>query len=66
MSPLTVDELIKGSVENTEAEKETRAVMLERLSGKSDLVEKLLPDWSLGCKCPLELQVTHENGVLTI
>lgn len=42
-------QLIEGSATNLQAKVATETVMLERLDGNQDLIEKLVPNWSLGC-----------------
>ncbi|OAL32862.1 hypothetical protein AYO20_07653 [Fonsecaea nubica] len=42
--------LIEGAPTNLEAMKGVKALMYERLGGDEKLIEKLVPNWSLGCR----------------
>jgi cation diffusion facilitator CzcD-associated flavoprotein CzcO len=42
--------LIEGGTANQEATKATKAMMADRLKNKPELLEKLVPKWSLGCR----------------
>ncbi|KAH8810645.1 hypothetical protein F5884DRAFT_779950 [Xylogone sp. PMI_703] len=42
--------LIEGSAINLQAKVATETVMIERLGGNKGLIEKLVPNWSLGCR----------------
>ncbi|KAK5052669.1 hypothetical protein LTR84_002534 [Exophiala bonariae] len=42
--------LIEGAPTNIEAMKGVKSLMHERLGGNQGLIEKLVPDWSLGCR----------------
>jgi cation diffusion facilitator CzcD-associated flavoprotein CzcO len=51
--------LLEGSEQNREARRRTVQMMKDRLKGRPDLVDKLIPDWSLGCR-----RLTPGNGYL--
>jgi cation diffusion facilitator CzcD-associated flavoprotein CzcO len=42
--------LIEGAPTNLEAAKGMKALMEDRLGGNPELIEKLVPNWSLGCR----------------
>ncbi|KIX10171.1 uncharacterized protein Z518_01252 [Rhinocladiella mackenziei CBS 650.93] len=42
--------LIEGAPTNLEAAKGVKALMIDRLGGNQELIEKLIPNWSLGCR----------------
>lgn len=41
--------LIEGSAANVEATRRTKELMAERLKGRADILEAVVPDWALGC-----------------
>jgi cation diffusion facilitator CzcD-associated flavoprotein CzcO len=51
--------LIEGSTANQEAMRRTKEMMEDRLKAKPELLEKLVPKWSLGCR-----RLTPGNGYL--
>jgi cation diffusion facilitator CzcD-associated flavoprotein CzcO len=51
--------LIEGSPANKEAEKRTKALMKDRLTGHPELQELIIPKWSVGCR-----RLTPGNGYL--
>jgi cation diffusion facilitator CzcD-associated flavoprotein CzcO len=51
--------LIEGSKANKEAMKATKEMMEDRLKAQPELIEKLVPKWSLGCR-----RLTPGNGYL--
>jgi cation diffusion facilitator CzcD-associated flavoprotein CzcO len=42
--------LIKGSAANQQARDTTKIMMTDRLKAKPEMLEKLVPDWDLGCR----------------
>ena len=56
---MDIPQFIKGSKENNTARITARNLMAERLKHDPDLVEKLIPNWEVGCR-----RITPGEGYL--